>query len=532
MAEISCMKAIFTFLALTAVASAQQQAPVKTDCAVDGNTMNSTTSEPIPRAHVTLNGPNGQSTVIADNSGHWSFSNVPCGRVQIMATRPGFLNGGLGQPHIDGLPFSPVFLISGSPVHDVKIQLTPQSVIVGKVVDEQGDPIMNVQVTTLTSRVNEGRRAFQQTANANTNDLGEFRLSGLMAGKYIICARANERGPAIYGPGSGDSMTLGESCYPGPVESGAASAMELAAGRETRVDFTLHEVPTVHVRGTISGMPKAQGPLGISLVKRAASPGGARPARISPDGRFDIAGVTPGSWTVSTDYFEGGVHLTARLPVEVGGSDLDDVAVHLDSAVTVTGKVRIESKSSGAPANRQFALSLRSTEPMVGAGQIKWNADNASFAIPDLAPGNYRLDAFPPGPFYVKSATLNGLDILRQELSIAQSAGPIEVVLSDDGGAIDAQVTGADDQPLPSSAVMFLQDGLPPRIPITGPDGHVKLQGLAPGDYRIYAWDDVTQVEYADADWMQRYGGGGVSVSLQAGQTAQVTVKQQPIPTQ
>jgi hypothetical protein len=519
------MRAILAFLALTAVASAQQQAPVKTDCAVDGNTMNSTTSEPIPRAHVTLNGLNRQSTVIADNSGHWSFSNVPCGRVQIMATRPGFLNGGLGQPHIDGLPFSPVFLISGSPVHDVKIQLTPQSVIVGKVVDDQGDPI-NARVTTLTSRVIEGRRTFQQTGNANTNDLGEFRLANLTGGKYIVCARANERGPEE------NSIALGERCYPGPVEGGAASAMELPAGRETRVDFTLHEVPTVHVRGTISGMPKAQGPLGISLVKPAASPGGARPARINPDGRFDIAGVTPGSWTVSTDYFEGGVRLTARVPVEVGNADLDDVAVHLDSAFTVTGKVRIESKSSGAPANRQFALSLRSSEPMLGTGQIKWGADNASFTIPDVTPGNYRLDAFPPGPFYVKSATLNGVDLLRQEVSIAQSAGPIEIVLSDDSGAIDVQVTGADDQPLASSGVMFLQDGMGPRIAATAPDGHIKLQALAPGDYRIYAWDDAQQVEYADADWMQRYGGGGVSVSLQGGQTAQVTVKQQSVPTQ
>jgi hypothetical protein len=411
-------------------------------------------------------------------------------------------------------------------VHDVKIQLTPQSVIVGKVVDEQGDPIMNVQVTTLTSRVMEGRRTFQQTGNASTNDLGEFRLASLIAGKYIVCARANERGP------EGDSTTLGESCYPGPVEGGASSAMELAAGRETRVDFTLHEVPAVHVRGTIAGVPKIQGPR-ISLVKRGGSPGGARPARISPDGKFDIAGVTPGSYTLSTDYFEGGAHLTARVPVDVGNSDRDDVAVHLDSGFPVTGKVRIESKSasqSGAPpANRQFALSLRSSEPMVGAGQLKWNADNASFTIPDLMPGNYRLDAFPPGPFYVKSATLNGIDILRQEVSIAQSAGPIEIVLSDDSGAIDAQVTADDDQPLASSAVMLLQDGLRPRIAASGPDGHVKLQGLAPGDYRIYAWDDIQQVEYADTDWMRRYGGGGVSASVQAGQTAQATVKQQTV---
>ena len=136
------MRAIFTLLALTIPASAQQQAPVKMDCAADGNTVTATTNEPVPRAHITLNGPSGQSTVIADNSGHWSFSNVPCGRVQIMANRPGFL------PRASGPPFGPLVLTSGSPVHDVKIQLTPQSVIVGKVIDDQGDPIMNCLLYT------------------------------------------------------------------------------------------------------------------------------------------------------------------------------------------------------------------------------------------------------------------------------------------------------------------------------------------------------------------------------------------------
>src|SRR5208283_3084896 len=127
------MRAIFAFLAFTAVAAAQQQAPVRTDCAVDGNVVNSLTGEPVPRARVLLMGPIPQF-VAADNSGHWSFSNVACGPIQIAATRPGFL-----QP----TPQRFQALTSGSPVHDVKVQLTPQSVIFGKVVDDQGDPVMN-----------------------------------------------------------------------------------------------------------------------------------------------------------------------------------------------------------------------------------------------------------------------------------------------------------------------------------------------------------------------------------------------------
>ena len=516
-----------------AVGAGRQQVPVKTDCAADGYVVNAVTGEPIPRAHIALMGGNGQSSVAADNSGHWSFSNVACGQVQLMANRPGFLNGNQGQQRISGSPFYTIVLTSGSPAHDIKIKLIPQAVIVGKVVDDLGDPIMNAQVTALTSRVVEGRRTFQPMGNMNTNDLGEFRLASLNGGKYIVCARGNERGPAFFNGNAvgGEPLTLGESCYPGPVEGGAASAMELAAGRETRVDFTLHETPVVHVRGTITGMPKNQG-AGITLVKRGMNgPGGAHPARIGPDGKFDVAGVTPGSYMLSTDYFEAGTRLTARVPVEVGNSDVDDVAVHLDVGFTVTGTVRIESKSGNAPPGQQFNFNLRSAEPMVGGGQVKWGPDHSTFTIPDLTPGTYRLDAFPAGQFFVKSATLAGRDIWREEIPITQSAGPIEVVLSDDAGVIDAQVKGADDQPA-LSWVMVLQDGQRPRNAMTGADGHIKMQGIAPGDYRVYAWDDFQQVEYANPDWMKNYGGSGATVSVQAGQTAQVTLKQQTAPAQ
>jgi hypothetical protein len=510
-----------SLFALTAFLAAQQQpagapgpagrqmASVKSDCAVDGYVVNAISNEPVPRVHITLSGANGQSFLAADNSGHWSFSNVSCGTIQLTASRPGFLN-------------SPLVLKSGSPAHDVRIQIVPASVITGKVIDDQGDPVMGAQLTVLVSRVAEGRRSLVVTGNSSSNDLGEFRLPGLNAGRYIVCARSNERN-------LGDATTSGESCYPGPADGGVASTLSLAAGSEVRMDFTLHEVPTVHVRGVISGMPKNQG-VGLTLVRREVTGSVAsRQARISPDGNFDVAGVTPGSYFLSTDYFDSGTRLKARVPVEVGNADVVDVAVHLDSGFAVTGKVRIESKSGNA-LNRQFALSLRSAEPLAG-GVIKWSADHSTFTISDLTPGNFRLEALPPAPFFVKSGMLAGHDILGEEVAITQAAGPIDIVLSDDGGALDAQVTGAGNLPVPSSWVMVLRDGGLPRNGMTGPDGHIKLEGLAPGDYRVYAWDDVQQVEYADPGWMQRHG-SGASVSVQAGQTAKVTLQQQTVPAQ
>ena len=127
------------------------------------------------------------------------------------------------------LPFRQITLISGSPVHDLKIELIPQSVAWGKVTDRQGDPVMGVQVTALASRVVDGRARFQQAASGMTNDLGEYRVANLQRGKYILCVHQNQ--PGIQ---SASRTTTADTCYPGPVEGGAASAIDLPAGRERK----------------------------------------------------------------------------------------------------------------------------------------------------------------------------------------------------------------------------------------------------------------------------------------------------------
>ena len=76
---------------------------------------------------------------------------------------------------------------------------------------------------------------------------------------------------------------------------------------------------------------------------------------------------------------------------------------------------------------------------------------------------------------------------------------------------------------------MVRRNGGQPRTAVAGADGHAVLQGLAPGEYEVSAWDDIRQVEYASPDWMQRHGAGKAVVTVQAGQFPQVTVKQQPV---
>jgi hypothetical protein len=494
--------------------------PSSFDCSADGTVVNSVTGEPIARARVIVNSGGSASSTTTDSSGRWALSNMTCAPGQLQVTRPGFLQNTPNSRA--GGAFRSLTLTSGSPVHDLKTELTPQSVAWGKVLDDQGDPIMGAQVTALASRVQDGRSPFQQAGLGTTNDLGDYRIANLAHGKYVLCVHVNH---LTVQP---EPRTItADTCYPGPIEGGAANAMELPAGRETKVDFTLTEVPPVHVRGTITGLPEGRGS-GINLIKRGINSdfGGNQPGSVR-DGKFDFR-VSPGAYMLTADYFEGGKRLIARVPVDAGSSDIDNVVLHLDIGFTVTGVVRAISQSGQTGPLPQFGINLRPSEPVNGTGQLKWEPDHTSFAINDMVAGSYRLDIFPPASWYVKSATLAGQDILNSEVTISQAAGPIEIVLRDDGGSIEGDVVDAAGQPV-AAGILLVRGTTRAANQTSQPSGHFRLQNVAPGDYTIYAWDEPNEVEYADQDWMRRYG-GGIPVTVAAGQKQQIKLTEQLVP--
>jgi len=116
---------------------------------------------------------------------------------------------------------------------------------------------------------------------------------------------------------------------------------------------------------------------------------------------------------------------------------------------------------------------------------------------------------------------------MGSDVIIVPGAGPLELVLADDGGTVEGQVT-ADEGPAPAW-ILLAKDGVPSRNASSDPAGHFKIDNLPPGDYRIYAWDDNSTVEYANPEWLRQHG-KGLAVTVAAGQTIQVKVTRQIAP--
>ncbi len=494
------------------------------DCSADGTVVNAITGAPVPRARVSLLSAGAQTTSLADASGRFRMEKAPCGTIQVFARRAGFLENttGLGGLNAER---KPVILESGVAAHDIRVLLTPQAVVTGTVTDDQGDPVLGAQVAIFSSRVMQGRRTFQQTGQGGSNDLGEYRISGLAAGKYVVCAHLNP-GAAPFDLANG--TTTGDKCFPGPLEANATTTFELAAGREMRTSLSLPSVPSVHVRGTVTGLPRARG-VALSLSRRGAvGTTSNRSSPVRPDGRFDISGVTPGAWLLATDYWEDNRRYTARIPLDIGGADVEGLTVALSEGFTLQGRVRVESKDGVPPPRNQFGVSLRSAEPIAGGGRVVWGFDGTTFTLADLTPGVYRLEAFTVGSFHIRRAMYNGRDISREDVPITQASGSIELVLSDESGSLEGQLEDREGKPAAGWA-MLLEAGRSPRNARSDETGRFRFPSLAPGNYTIYAWDDFNQVEYANPEWMRRYA-EGTRLTVEVGQTSRIklTLKQAP----
>lgn len=424
------------------------------ECSASGIVVNSVTHAPIPRAQIEVSLPDTLRTAQSDATGKWRVENLPCGAVVISVSRIGY---------VENNPFT-----LQAPSQDVRIVLTPQVVLAGRVIDDQGDPIQNAHVSLLTSGILEGRRTILSSTGADTNDLGEYRFGGLSAGRYILCASAKTNSGRFYS----------EQCLPGTAEEGAA-ALHAAAGYEGRIDFTLSPLPVYRVSGAIEGAPSDS-----MLMVRA----GQFASQSRRDGTFVFPALPAGDYRLFTETERG----SAETAIVITNADVEGVRMRLEPRVNVSGIVHARSLAGKTIGPRDYNVFIWAGSGSTGSV----NQTGQSFTMNNVIPGQYHFSFTPPKGFYLNSATVAGRDVIAPGLTVSAGMSPLEVNISDDGGVLEGDVT-ADDAP--AAAWIYLErDGQPVRNGQADSKGHFHFDAVPPGDYNVYAWDDNSKVEYAN----------------------------------
>ncbi len=515
----------------------QQPPPTPPDqlASLQGRAISARTGEPIRKAAITLNGGPQEGarrgyTATTDAEGNFRIAAVEPGRYTIFAERTGFVRQNYTR--------APIVLDKAQKVTGVLVKLVPQGVITGKVLDEEGDVVAFATVQVNRIRAAGGQRQMTQINSVQTNDIGEFRLANLTPGRYYLSAMARNIGfrAGPMAPSWADQPVAQEAYttvfYPGTLDPSGAAPIDIQAGAELRgMDLRLMKQRVFRVRGVVQGVGVAnlgRRPVMVSLNVRSTEgwQGERRQSTTRPPGNeFEIRNVPPGSYVLSAQTMEGQQLNYARVPVEIGNGDLDNVALMLQPAFQLSGTYKVEGADAPA-AEGNVRVLLRAAEPMRGVpmgpgggGQIKTGA----FQVGNLVAEKYQvsLGGLPDGA-YLKSARLGDRDALEHgvDLTNGSPGAMLNVVASMDGGQISGTVTNEKGEPVPGATVTLMpsasrarQQHLYKRV-TAEQSGAFTIRGIAPGDYRVFAWEEVDQLSWQDPEYVKPYENSAKSVSI------------------
>jgi len=135
-----------------------------------------------------------------------------------------------------------------------------------------------------------------------------------------------------------------------------------------------------------------------------------------------------------------------------------------------------------------------------------------------------------PDGYYLKTVKLSGREIPDAALDLTIGGGQMEVVLAPNAGDITGQVQNARNEPAASVQVTVvpasgsLRRDLYKKV-ASGADGSFTLHGLPPGDYKVYAWEEVETNAWMDREFRQPFESQAVSAKVDKSSTPNVTLR-------
>lgn len=519
---------------------------------IRGRAMTPETGAPLRRAQITLIAPEIgiRRVVTTDTQGRYEFADLPEGRYTVSASKGGFVTLQFGQkrPYEPGRP---VTIADGQTIEQVDFTLPRGSAIGGRVTDEFGEPITGVQVQVQRYAYMPGgqRRLVFAGAPGSTDDRGEFRVFGLMPGEYIVSTVA--RGGFNFQQGTSGSTDSIEgyapTYYPGTSSPAEAQPVAVALGQEVTLNMSLMAARMARISGTAvdsQGRPATDAYVTLMSRGAAGSISFLSSGRVSSGGAFTLISVPPGDVTLQVSVnprAPGEQNESAMVPLTVTGTDMADLRLTTSPGVTVGGTVVFDGTSprTGDPTPRIFVQQARpddqgpvffSSDPSNGS-----IADDGSFAIKGVGPGEFLFRATTPPAWTLKSITMNGDDITDVPMRVTESARltAVTIVLTDRVTDVSGTVAGNRGEQL-KDYVVIVQPAEPKEgaaatryIRMTRPDqeGRFRLHALPPGRYVAAAVESLEQGREWDPEFARRVRESGTAFTLSEGQMLAVFLK-------
>jgi len=252
-----------------------------------------------------------------------------------------------------------------------------------------------------------------------------------------------------------------------------------------------------------------------------------------PQGKFELKNLQPGTYNLVVMQMQGPSPKMTMLSLVVPENGVRDVVLGVPPEATIQGHVKLDGDAKVEL--KDYPITLAGSEAMA-VMPVTGKADQSgAFTLEHVVPASYDLSLplSPPGT-YVRSVMFNDREALGQVLDLSGvTAGTLQILLGTDGGKVDAKVS-RDDKPAPNTTVVLVPADATRRFPETvrkgssDETGHVTLKDVPPGDYLAFAWGQVEDGAWYDADFMKTTQAPSVKVQVGPKDNQQIELKLPP----
>lgn len=539
----ACRIFVFVLSSVSGACACAQTPAANTHHEISGMVVSAKSGEPLPNTSITAilsSTRKATAETLTDATGRFRISDVPDGKYDLVASRKGYVTSSY-QQHAGGINTA---IVTGNGLISTGLlfQLDPLARISGTIQEDSGDPVPAAQVRLFQRDIYRGTGRMVVVRGDNADSMGNFEISGLPPGDYVLCVVGapwytlpKRSFPGMQLPAEENglarlNMLYAPTCYPDTINPGEAQPITVAAGEQVPLNITLHPVPAIHMSMPVPA--KADGQPIISPPQVNTDIFGTTqfiPAQVSftredPNGPYtaDIE-LPPGQYELNFPGQNGDPGRHMNIDTEGGSSTLTMTAPDPDQ--TATGTVQSE---NGGPLSGTSTVWLESRDGDARhPGPV---SPDGTFTMQSVQPGVYRVAVSSNGgyPLGIARLSAKGAQLRGHSLMASGESFQLNIVVQQSIVTLSG-IVKRNETPAAGVFVLLVPTGAQQTgdraIPNqSDSDGSFNFYRVSPGNYTVVAIEDGWKLDWARADTITPYLARGQQIRVEP-QMRQVNLK-------